>query len=37
MPLTIPVVPLKHAAIVVCAAATFAAIHEGYFIRTERE
>ena len=37
MPLTIPAVPLKNSAIVVCAAATFAAIHEGHFIRTERE
>ncbi len=37
LPLTIPAVPLKNSAIVVCAAATFAAIHEGHFIRTERE
>ena len=36
-PLTIPAVPLKCAAIVVCAAATFAAIQEGHFIRTGRE
>ncbi|MBQ8638394.1 MAG: CDP-alcohol phosphatidyltransferase family protein [Lachnospiraceae bacterium] len=33
----IPVVPLKYSAIVVCAVATFAAIQEGHFIRTERE
>ncbi len=37
LPLTTPVIPLKYAAIVVCAAATFAAIQEGHFIRTERE
>ena len=37
LPLTIPAVPLKYTAIVVCAAATFAAIQEGHFIRTERE
>ncbi len=37
LPLTLPAVPLKYIAIVVCAAATFAAIQEGYFIRTERE
>ena len=36
-PLTIPAVPLKYSAIVVCAAATFAAIQEGHFIRTGRE
>ena len=36
-PLTIPAVPLKCAAIVVCAAATFAAIQEGHFIRTGSE
>lgn len=35
LPLTIPVLPLKYSAIVVCAAATFAAIQEGHFIRTE--
>ena len=34
LPLTIPTVPLKYSAIVVCAAATFAAIQEGHFIRT---
>ena len=37
MPLTIPAVPLKYSAIVVCAAASFAAIQEGHFIRTGRE
>ena len=37
MPLTIPAVPLKYSAIIVCAAATFAAIQEGHFIRTGRE
>ena len=37
LPLTISAVPLKTSAIVVCAAATFAAIQEGYFIRIGRE
>ena len=37
MPMTIPAVPLKYSAIVVCAVATFAAIQEGHFIRTGRE
>ena len=37
LPLTIPAVPLKCSVIVVCAAATFAAIQEGQFIRTGRE
>ena len=37
LPLTIPAVPLKYSAVVVCATATFAAIQEGYFIRTGRE
>ena len=37
LPLTIPAVPLKTSAIVVCAAATFAAVQEGHFIRTGRE
>ena len=36
LPLTIPAVPLQYSAIVVCAAATFAAIQEGHFIRTGR-
>ncbi len=34
LPLTIPAVPLKCSAIIVCAAATFAAIQEGHLIRT---
>ena len=37
LPLTILVFPLKYSVIVVCAVATFAAIQEGHFIRTERE
>ena len=37
LPLTLPAVPLKYTAIVVCAVATFAAIQEGHFIRTGRE
>lgn len=37
MPLTILVFPLKNSVIVDCAAATFAAIQEGHFIRTGRE
>ena len=37
LPLTIPVLPLKYSATVVCLAATFAAIQEGHFIRTGRE
>ena len=37
LPLTIPVAPLNYSAVIVCAAATFAAIQEGHFIRTERE
>ena len=37
LPLTIPTVPLRDSAIVICAAATFAAIQEGHFIRTGRE
>jgi len=37
LPLTIPAVPLKYSAIAACAAATFAAIQEGHFIRTGRE
>ena len=37
LPLTIPAVPLKYSAIVACAAASFAAIQESHFIRTERE
>ena len=37
LPLTISTVPVKTSVIVVCAAATFAAIQEGHFIRTGRE
>lgn len=37
LPLTIPILPLKYSAIIICAAATFAAIQEGHFIRTGRE
>ena len=37
LPLTAPVVDLKISASLVCAAATFAAIQEGHFIRTGRE
>lgn len=37
LPLTVHVLPLQYSAIVVCAAATFAAIQEGHFIRTGRE
>ena len=37
LPLTIPAAPLNYSAVIVCAAATFAAIQEGHFIRTERE
>lgn len=37
LPLTSPAVPLRDSAIVTCAVATFAAIQEGHFIRTERE
>ena len=37
LPLTLPAVPLKYSAIVVCAVATFAAIQEGHFIRREKE
>ena len=35
-PFTVPLVPLEYTAPVVCAVATFAAIREGYFIRTGR-
>ena len=36
LPLTLSFIDLKYSAIVVCAAATFAAIQEGYYIRTGR-
>ena len=37
LPLTIRAVGLQYSATVVCAAATFAAVQEGHFIRTGRE
>ena len=37
LPLTLPIVELKYSAPLVCAAATFAAIQEGHFIRTGKE
>ncbi len=37
LPLTIPAVPQKYSAIIVCTAATLAAMQEGHFIRTGRE
>ena len=37
LPLTLPVIALKHSAPIVCAVATFAAVQEGHFIRTEKE
>ena len=37
LPLTIPTAPLNYSAVIVCAAATFAATQEGHFIRTGRE
>ena len=36
-PLTLSVIDLRYSAAVVCAAATFAAVQEGHFIRTKRE
>ena len=36
LPLTLSFIALKYSAIVVCAAATFAAIQEGHYIRTGR-
>ena len=35
LPLTFPIVPLQYLAIPVCAVATFAAVQEGHFIRTD--
>ena len=35
LPLTFPIVPLKYSALPVCAVATFAAVQEGHFIRTD--
>jgi CDP-diacylglycerol--glycerol-3-phosphate 3-phosphatidyltransferase len=37
LPLTLRVIDLKYSGAIVCAAATFAAIQEGHFIRTGRE
>ena len=34
LPLTFSIVPLKYSAVPVCAAATFAAVQEGHYIRT---
>ena len=35
LPLTFPIVPLRYLAIPICAVATFAAVQEGHFIRTD--
>jgi len=35
LPLTFPIVPLEYLAIPVCAVATFAAVQEGHYIRTD--
>ena len=37
LPFTLSFIKLTYSAVVVCAAATFAAIQEGFFIRTGRE
>ena len=37
LPLTLTIVPLKYSGIPICFAATFAAVQEGSFIRTEKE
>ena len=37
LPLTFPIVPLEYLAIPVCAVATFAAVQEGHFIRTNTD
>ena len=37
LPLTLPLVDLRYSASLVCAAASFAAVQEGHFIRTGRE
>ena len=37
LPFTLPFIEMKYSAIIVCAAATFAAIQEGHFIRTGKE
>ncbi|MBR4719348.1 MAG: phosphatidylglycerophosphate synthase, partial [Lachnospiraceae bacterium] len=36
LPLTITIIDLRYSAVIVCAAATFAAIQEGHYIRTGR-
>ena len=36
LPLTLTFVPLKYSGIPICSVATFAAVQEGYFIRTEK-
>ena len=36
LPLTFSIIPLKYSAIPVCAVATFAAVQEGYFIRSRK-
>ena len=36
LPLTLTVIDLKYSAVIACAVATFAAIHEGHCIRIER-
>ena len=35
LPLTVTIIDLRYSAVIVCTVATFAAIQEGYFIRTE--
>ena len=37
LPLTFPIVPLEYLEILVCAVATFAAVQEGHFIRTNTD
>ena len=37
LPLTFSIVPLKYSALPVCAVATFAAVQEGHFIRTDSD
>lgn len=36
LPLTVKIIELRYSATVVCAVATFAAIHEGHYIRTNK-
>lgn len=36
-PLTLAIVPLNYSGVPICLVATFAAVQEGYCIRTERE